>query len=160
MPSQRPDLIVPIRDRRARKRILTLKNFAIFVAVLVLLFAIITIRSEMRGSTIGDYGRLFQKEAAVEIEQKPVEVVHEAPQPVDDSTHPDPMLTEPAARAQWLQDETAATTAAATAVPITPAQAARVTSGSAEVAIVGGNTGVAVVRKERKKPVLSGGFGR
>lgn len=159
MPSHRPDLIVPVRDRRSRKRILTLKNFAIFVAVLVLLFAIITIRSEMRGSTRGDYGRLFEREAAVEIEQKPVEVVHEAPPPVDDSTHPDPMLTEPAARAQWLQDEQAATTAA-TIVPVTPAQAARVTGGSAEVAIVGGNTGVAVVRKDRKKPVLSGGFGR
>lgn len=158
MPSHRPDLIVPIRDRRSRKRILTLKNFAIFMAVLVLLFAIITIRSEMRGSTIGDYGRLFQREAAIEIEQKPVEVVHEAPPPVDDTTHPDPMLTEPAARAQWLQDQQ--TAEAAAIVPVTPAQAARVTSGSAEVAIVGGNTGVAVVRKERKKPVLSGGFGR
>ncbi|HEX8408486.1 MAG TPA: hypothetical protein VF883_06460 [Thermoanaerobaculia bacterium] len=158
MPSHRPDLIVPVRDRRARKRILTLKNFAIFVAVLVLLFAIITIRSEMRGSTRGDYGQLFGREAAIEVEQKPVEVVHEAPPPVDDSTHPDPMLTEPAARAQWLQDQQAAE--AATIVPVTPAQAARVTSGSAEVAIVGGDTGVAVVRKDRKKPVLSGGFGR
>ena len=158
MPSHRPDLIVPIRDRRARKRILTLKNFAILMAVLVLLFAIITIRSEMRGSTRGDYGRLFGREAAVEIEQKPVEVVHEAPPPVDDSTHPDPMLTEPAARAQWLQDQQAAE--AATIVPITTAEAARVTGGNAEVAIVGGTTGVAVVRKDRKKPVLSGGFGR
>jgi hypothetical protein len=158
MPSHRPDLIVPVRDRRARKRILTLKNFAIFVAVLVLIFAIITIRSEMRGSTRGDYGRLFEREAAVEIEQKPVEVVHEAPPPVDDSTHPDPMLMEPAARAQWLQDQQ--TAEAATIVPVTPAQAARITSGSAEVAIVGGNDGVAVVRKDRKKPVLSGGFGR
>ena len=157
MPSHRPDLIVPIRDRRARKRILTLKNFAIFVAVLVLLFAIITIRSEMRGSTRGDYGRLFGREAAVEIEQKPVEVVHEAPPPVDDATHADPMLTEPAARAQWLQDQNAA---AATLVPVTAADASRATSGSAEVAIVGGNAGVAVVRKDRKKPVLSGGFGR
>jgi len=159
MPSHRPDLIVPIRDRRARKRILTLKNFAIFVAVLVLLFAIITIRSEMRGSTRGDYGRLFQREAAIPIEQKPVEVVHEAPPPVDDATHADPMLTEPAARAQWLQDQNAAA-AAATLVPVTATGSARATSGSAEVAIVGGNAGVAVVRKDRKKPVLSGGFGR
>ena len=160
MPRSRPDLIVPIRDRRARKRILTLKNFAIFVAVLVLIFAIITIRSEMRGSPASGYGRLFQSEAAVPIDQKPVEVVREAPPPVDDVTHPDPMLTEPAARAQWLQDQQATTAATIAPVPVTTADASRVTSGNADVAIVGGNTGVAVVRKDRRKPVLSGGFGR
>ena len=121
--------------------------------VLTVLFIGITIRSEMRGRTPGEFGRLFQREVDLKIEQKPVEVVREAPLPVDDSTHADPMLVGPAARAQWLQDDTATT---ATVAPVPP-----VRSSASEVAIVGGPEGVAVVRKEaRPKPVLSGGFGR
>ena len=150
---RRPDLIVPIRDRRQRRRYLTLKNFGWTMLVLTVLFIGITIRSEMRGRTPGEFGRLFQREVDQKIEQKPVEVVREAPLPVDDSTHADPLLVEPAARAQWLQGDTA-TTATVAAVP-------PVRSSASEVVIVGGPEGVAVVRKEaRPKPVLSGGFGR
>jgi hypothetical protein len=153
---RRPDLIVPIRDRRQRRRYLTLKNFGWTMLVLTVLFIGITIRSEMRGRTPGEFGRLFQREVDLKIEQKPVEVVREAPLPVDDSTHADPMLVEPAARAQWLQGDTAATATVVTVAPIPP-----VRSSASEVAIVGGPEGVAVVRKEaRPKPVLSGGFGR
>ena len=155
MPSRRPDLIVPIRDRRQHKRYLTLKNVGIFGIVSLVAFAAISIRSEMRDLKPGDYGRLFGREAAVEIEQKPVEVVREAPA-VDDQTHADPMLVEPAARAQWLQDDTAAPVPT-TVVPVTTAD---VRGGRSEVTIVGGAGGVAVVRKERRAPVLSGGFGR
>lgn len=156
---RRPDLIVPIRDRRQHKRYLTLKNSGLFALVCVVAFAAITIRSEMRDLQPGDYGRLFGREAAAPIEQKPIEVVHEAPPPVDDATHADPMLVEPAERAQWLQDDTTTTTAAA---PITApvVTAADIRGSRADVAIVGGADGVAVVRTERKRPVLSGGFGR
>jgi hypothetical protein len=59
--SRKPDLIVPIRDRRQSKRYLTLKNFGIVVGVLVVIFVGISIRSEMRGTSV-DYGRLMQRE--------------------------------------------------------------------------------------------------
>jgi len=156
MAHRKPDLIVPIRDRRQHKRYLTLKNFAKVMFVLTVLFLAITIRSEMRGRTPGHFGRLFQREVPA-VEQKPVEVVTEAPAPVPDVTHADPLLVEPAARAQWLQDDTASTS---TLVPV-PTPVAPLRSSAAEVAIVGGPEGVAVMRKEaRPKPVLSGGFGR
>lgn len=155
MPDRRPDLIVPIRDRRQHKRYLTLKNFFFASMAFLVLFAVITIRSEMRGLKPGGYGRLFDREVPVEVKPLPVEVVEEAPPPVEDATHPDPMLIEPAARAQWLEDENAAAIVAATA-----AEPARASSSDSNVTIVGGTEGVTVVRKERKRPVLSGGFGR
>ncbi|HYC89952.1 MAG TPA: hypothetical protein VEO54_12125 [Thermoanaerobaculia bacterium] len=155
MPRRRPDLIVPVRDRRQHKRYLTLKNFGWATLAGTVLFAGITIRSEMRGRTPGEFGRLLGRELATDIVQKPVEVVHEAPPPVDDSTHADPLLTEPAARAQWLEGD-----ATATDVAVTPAPEP-IRSSASEVSIVGGPEGVSVVRKEaRPKPVLSGGFGR
>ena len=154
-----PDLIVPIRDRRQRRRYLTLKNFGIATAVLVVAFIIVSVRSEMRGRFEGDYGRLVQREIPSPVERKPVEVVQEAPAPVADATHADPMLIEPAARAQWLEgDPTATTTTIAPAsMPVTVAS---VRGGSGELVVVGGPDGVSVVRTERRRPVLSGGFGR
>jgi hypothetical protein len=159
--SHRPDLIVPIHDRRRRKRILTLKNFGIFVAVLAVAFIAISIRSEMRGLAPGDYGRLFRREVPPAVEAKPMEVVREeepaaVPVVVNDQSHADPMLVAPMARAQWLVDDTATTTAPITTPVVTSASM----RGEADVAIVGGTEGVTVVRKERRKPVLSGGFGR
>jgi hypothetical protein len=156
MNRHRPDLIVPIKDRRQRKRYLTLKNFGWFMLAAVVIFIGITIRSEMRGRPTGDYGRLFRGQVAADVEQKPVEVIHEAPPPVDDATHADPMLVAPAARAQILEGEQAAT------ATVAPVAASTVTQSRAkgDVAIVGGPDGVAVVQQERRKPVLSGGFGR
>src|ERR1041384_7907759 len=55
MNRHRPDLIVPIKDRRQRKRYLTLKNFGWFMLAAVVIFIGITIRSEMRGRSSGDY---------------------------------------------------------------------------------------------------------
>jgi hypothetical protein len=82
MSRHRPDLIVPIHDRRKHKRILTLKNFGIFVAVLVVAFVAISIRSEMRSLRPGDYGRLFRREVPPPVEPKPMEVVSEEAPPV------------------------------------------------------------------------------
>jgi hypothetical protein len=156
MPSRRPDLIVPIRDRRQRKRYLTLKNFGWAFLAAVILFIGISLMSEMRGTNEHGYGRLFDQVSSDDVERKPVEVVQEAPVAVDDATHADPMLVEPAARAQWLEDDT--TTATTTVAP--PVTASTVTQGKGDVVVVGGPEGVTVVRKERRKPVLSGGFGR
>ncbi|HEY0156845.1 MAG TPA: hypothetical protein VGF28_06075 [Thermoanaerobaculia bacterium] len=160
MPRKR-DLIVPIRDRRQRKRYLTLKNFGWASLAFVVLFAGISIRSELRG-TGADYGRLFQRQIDVPLERKPVEVVREAPAPVPDQTHADPTLLEPMTREQWLYgDPQAAQSATLVPPPVAaPRAEASVAAGQTRVAIVGGAEGVTVVQRERRKPVLAGGFGR
>ena len=146
----RPDLIVPIRDRRARKRYLTLKNFGVAMIVLTALFIAISIRSEMRGRPPGQFGKLFQREIPAAVEQKPLEVVPEAPAssaPVAETlSAPQAFVIEPVD---------------APVVATAPASVAPVRSSAAEVSIVGGPDGVAVVQKEaRPRPQLSGGFGR
>ena len=150
--SRHPNLNVPIHDRRRRRRILTLKNFGIFLAVLAIAFIAITIRSEMRGLTPGDYGRLFRSEVPPPVAPKPMEVVREEPPP--DDTHADPTLIQPMERSQWLVDDATATTT------VTPVVSAATMRGEADVAIVGGTDGVTVVKREKRRPVLSGGFGR
>jgi hypothetical protein len=154
----RPDLIVPIRDRRQHKRYFTLRNAGLVFLIGLLGFAAITIYSEIRPSTTtGNYGRLIEPQLpTVEQKQKPFEVVSEAPPPVADQTVPDPMLVAPMAREQWLYGETHA---ASVAQPvITPVEPAR--PGDSRIAIVGGAEGVTVVQQTRRRPVLSGGFGR
>jgi hypothetical protein len=158
----RPDLIVPIHDRRKRRRILTLKNFAIALIAFVVIFAGISIRSELRG-TNADYGRLMERELPpAATADKPVEVVTEAaPQPVPDATHADPMLLAPAAREQWLHgDPNDPNAPVATTAEILPRAETSVVTGETRVAIVGGTEGVTVVKRERRQPVLAGGFGR
>ena len=154
---RRRDLIVPVRDRRQRKRYLTLKNFGWATLAFVVLFAGISIRSELRG-TNADYGRLFEREIDATVKQKPVEIVREeAVAPVPDQTHADPMLVEPMTRAQWLYGDPLAP--APVQQPMARAEAS-VAAGQTRVAIVGGPEGVSVMQTERRAPVLSGGFGR
>lgn len=158
MRSRNPDLIVPIRDRRQGKRYLTLKNFGFFLVAAFVLFALITIRSEMRGTGPGNYGRLIERELPAKVEPaKPLDVVTEAsPAVTQEATHADPMLAAPMAREQWLHADTAS---AVTAVPVA-ISAPPVRDGDAKFAIVGGPEGVAVVQQPRRKPQLAGGFGR
>ncbi len=154
MRRHRPDLIVPIHDRRQRKRYLTLKNFAIAVVAAGVLFVGISIRSEMRGTGPANYGRLVAKEMPHVVEQKPVEVVAEAPTVDPEQTHADPMLVQAAAREQWLQAQTT------TPVVVPPRAAAAMATGETDVVIVGGPEGVKIVQRERRKATLTGGFGR
>src|SRR5688500_7153465 len=99
MNRNRPDLLVPIRDRRQHRRFLTVRNAGISFAVLVMLFLGISIYSEIgpRGGGGGEstFGRLLEREMP-KVESKPVEVVTEARPAVDDHTAPDPMLVAPA----------------------------------------------------------------
>lgn len=158
--NRRPDLIVPIRDRRQHKRYLTLKNVRNVSIVLLAVFLIITIHGEMSGLKPGEHGRIFRKELPEPpAAAQPVEVVREeAPPVVPDADSADPTLMEPMARAQWLEaqpEEPAATVAAITAPTLrAPVQ------GDARIAIVGGAEGISVVKESRKRPVLTGGFGR
>jgi hypothetical protein len=139
----RRDLIVPIHDRRKRKRYLTLKNFGIFVIVMLVVFVAISTYSEMRSIPTGHYGRLFRREVPPPPPAKPMEVVSEAP--VRDQT--EAVLVDTTAREQWIESDLAP-------VIIEPVR------GDQDVAIVGGANGVTVVRRERRRPELSGGFGR
>ena len=141
--SHRQDLIVPIRDRRKRKRYLTLKNFGIVVAVLLLVFVAISTYSEMRSIPKGHYGRLFRREVPPPPPPKPMEVVSEAPVPDQNEA----VLVDTMAREQWIESDLAP-------VIVEPVR------GNQDVAIVGGANGVTVVRRERRRPELSGGFGR
>ena len=161
MTRNRPDLIVPIKDRRQSRRYLTLRNAAISFAVLVMLFLGISIRSEMepKGSESA-FGRILDREMP-KVEPKPMEVVKEAGVPVDDQESADPMLVAPAAREQWLRDSTNTASAVnVEPIPVPSINAGRRVGADGKIAIVGGPEGVAVVEQKRKQPLLTGGFGR
>ena len=153
--------IVPVRDRRQRRRILTLKNFGRIAIAVAVLFAGLTIRSEMRRTTTGDYGRLFGKQVAgqTEIVKPKYDVIKEA-SPVSDQTAADPTLLEPAARSQYLGVEsTMAPASPPAADEIRPAMPAQPAGNGA--AIVGDASGVTIVRgTSERRPVLTGGIFR
>lgn len=161
MRSSRSDLIVPIRDRRQHRRILTLKNFAWAMGIAVAAFVGITIEANLRHSK-GEsgfgtlYGRQLPEPAAV----KAPEVITEAPVP--DATAADPMLVAASAREQLLRaDSNVPATTTETPVPAPVVQASTgAVAGDAHVAIVGDSGGVTIVKDAAKPPVLGGGFGR
>lgn len=159
------ELIVPVRDRRQRKRILTLKNFGRFAIAFAILFAGLTLRSEFRHGISDGYGRLFGKQVARQNDIAPpkFDVVKEAP--VSDQTKADALLEDAAARSQYLTDPTAttsttATTATAPAPVPAAVETAHVPNGSTNGAtIVGDSNGVTIVRAgDQRRPVLSGGI--
>src|SRR3954453_21992214 len=163
--SRKPLLIVPIRDRRQRRRILTIKNCAITMLSLAVVFASISIYNEARRAPAGEYGRLFgsQVPPANETISRKVDVIKEGP--VDDQRAADPMLVAPAAREQLLLANTNAPAPApvpvTAAVPVTAPAAIGNVSGHGTT-IVGDGNGVAVVRTSTTstaaRPVLSGGI--
>jgi hypothetical protein len=157
-------LIVPIRDRRQSRRILTIKNCAISMLSVAVIFASISIYNEARRAPAGEYGRLFgsQVPATNTAISRNVDVIKEGP--VDDQRAADPMLVAPAAREQLLLANTnvPAPAPARTVVPIAPPSAIGSVSGHGTT-IVGDGNGVAVVRPSTKtstaaRPVLSGGI--
>lgn len=156
----RPDLIVPIRDRRQHKRYLTVRNVLIAFVAVVVVFAGITIRSEMEPKHGDTFGDLVQRQLPA-TEARPVEVVHEAVPAVVDQTAADPMLVAPAAREQWLHDgqSEAALVTEPIAAPVVMTADVR-PGAESRVAIVGGPEGVSVVQQRKRRPTLTGGFGR
>jgi hypothetical protein len=158
----RPDSNAPLIERRARRRYLTLKNFGLVLIVAVLLFLGITIRSEMRGPGSSDFGRLVNRELPV-VEQKPLEIVTEADPYIVSAGQrsADPMLVQPMARQNWLVDE-----ATVPRQPLpdpgweTHPRLGVTSSEPGGLTVVGGPDGVEVRRREPRRPVLSGGFGR
>lgn len=150
--NRRPDLIVPIRDRRQHKRYLTLRNARNAAIVLAVLFIAITIRSEREPRHRNAFGDLMDRQ--IPAPESTMPVVEEAP-PVGEGV-PDPMLVAPAAREQWLHDDTGTSPATIAAVPtFVPPRA-----GDSRLAIVGGPEGVSVTIEKRERQKLRGGFGR
>src|SRR3954451_20381869 len=145
--SRKPLLIVPIRDRRQRRRILTIKNCAITMLSLAVAFASISIYNEARRAPAGEYGRLFgsQVPATNTAISRNVDVIKEGP--IDDQRAADPMLIAPAAREQLLLANTnvPAPAPVPAAVPVTAPAAIGNVSGHGTT-IVGDGNGVAVVR--------------
>lgn len=158
MSRQRRDSIVQ-PERRSRTRVLTLKNFAIFLGVVIVIFIGISIRSEMRGRGATGYGRLVNNGLQEEVPVKPREVVIEAP-PIDDRQSADPMLTSAAAREQYLRGEQKpAVVPAPLPPPATASAMPPVRRGDGDVTIVGGAEGVTVVKTDSaSQPKLSGGI--
>jgi hypothetical protein len=161
MSRTRSDLIVPIRDRRQSRRIITTKNLSITLLVLVLLFAGVSLWSEYgRKGGSDDYGRLFgtQVKATIPARVHVQEVIHEAAVP--DVTSADPTLVAPAARAQAYGVGVAPTpstmiTASGTITPVQP-----VVAGTGAAAIVGGADGVTLTRRPGEGRLLKGGIFR
>ena len=144
---QRPILIVPIRDRRKRRRILTLKNFRWVLIAFVSFFLGVTIQSDLRHPSGSDYGRLFGKQVSSQlvITPKNSDVVTE--KPIEDQTAADPLLLSAAAREQYL----GVTARAPELAPALPSGAN----------VVSGPNGVTIVRgKTEEHPTLSGGIFR
>lgn len=160
--TQRPDLIVPIRDRRQRRRILTWRRVAVTLGVAAVLFAGVTLSSERRRNGVADdYGRLFGKQVSQpeDIAKPKYDVVTEAP--VTDQTASDPTLVSSNAREQYLLDESMQSQQVTDSqAPTTAPVIASSVQGTGAVTIVGDGSGVSIVRNEQRKPVLKGGIFR
>ena len=136
-------------ERRQHVRIVTLRNFGWLSLAVVVVFAAISIRSELRGRNMHDYGRLVDRQLKTEIEpRKPVEVIEENAPAAAPRTQSEPMIIIDANTPPPQQS------AAAMSPQFAPPP------GDGRVAIVGGPEGVTVVRQPRRRPLLSGGFGR
>jgi hypothetical protein len=162
----KPDLIVPIRDRRRGRRILTIRNFGIVLAVSAVLFALLTVTSELRRPKAGEYGRLVAREVPnAPIQPQTREIVAEAPVP--DETAADPTLITSQARAQYLGVEQVPVQPAAALPPVPmpgqdfPSREPLLAREHGKVTIVGDSTGVALVTQTTgPEHKLTGGYFR
>ena len=153
------ELIVPIRDRRRGKRILTLKNARNVTLVALALVAGLMVYSEVRGpKTHDDYGRLFNEQVstpAPEVQRAP-QVVTEGQIP--DQDHADPMLLSSAAREQYLGVEPNTASLVQTTTPVEAVDGPKPSIGD-HVAVVGDANGVAVVQTStEQRGTLGGGI--
>jgi len=138
-----------VPERRQHVRIVTLRNFGWLTLAMALAFIAISIRSELRGRHMQDYGRLVDRQMQTDIQRKPVEVVEESVPATEAAAAPqsEPMMIEPA-------------DGAVQPAPTLSAQVVPPARGDSRVAIVGGPEGVTIVQRQQRRPLLRGGFGR
>lgn len=151
--------VVPAVERRAHRRIVTLRNFGIATVVILLIVAVLNIRSEMRDSTGDeDFGRLYGREMKKAPPVTPAPITERSVvAPVDESASADPFSLDAASREQYLGSTSLTpepVTTATTTTTIAP------TGSDSDVRIVGGPEGIGLIQEERRKPQLGGGFGR
>ena len=152
------ELVVPIRDRRRGKRILTLKNLRNVTIVAAVGFVALMVYSEVTGpKPRDDYGRLFGQQVkapAPEVQRAP-QIVTEGQIP--DQDHADPMLLNAAAREQYLGVEPNSLVPPPAAPAVAVAAPARIDATHAT--IVGDANGVTIVKSETpNRDVLGGGI--
>jgi hypothetical protein len=155
-----PLLIVPVRDRRQRRRILTIKNCAMTMLGIAVVFASISIDSEARRGKNGDYGRLFGSQVGTPARDvsRNVEVVHEGS--VDDQSAPDPMLVAPAGREQLLMAKSNVDPVPSSETSPAPI-GVRTNTKAHETTIAGDGNGIVITKPASTTaahPVLSGGI--
>jgi hypothetical protein len=155
----RGELNIPNRERRARRRILTLKNAGFVALGLVVLLAGLVLYARRHNDTSGSYGRLSSKQVEQPEPQarRPLDVITEGPVP--DRAAADPMNVGSAVRGQYLD----------VPPPVVPGQVPLASKAAApgairsgdHVAIVGNDKGVAITPSAgTATPKLTGGFGR
>ncbi|HEV7573126.1 MAG TPA: hypothetical protein VGQ21_16620 [Thermoanaerobaculia bacterium] len=155
---RKPLLIVPIRDRRQRRRILTIKNCAITMLSVAVVVATISTYNAARRAPANEYGRLFRSEVAPANATVPrkVDIIEEG---AADDRGTDSMLVAPAAREHT--DSPALMPAPAPRVAVASPSAIDNVRGHGTT-IVGDGSGVAVVpaptTSTAPRPVLSGGI--
>ena len=161
----RPDLIVPVRDRRSRKRVLTLRNSGYAAIAIVVVFAALTLQSDLRHTNGDGYGRLLGKQVGQpDVVPQKVDIVREAP-PIPDETSADPLLIAPAAREQYLgvdstnMPQPQAPQQVVNSSVMTAQPVVGTTQGA--VSIVGGPEGVTITKgQSTQRQTLSGGIFR
>ena len=164
---RKPLYIVPIRDRRQRRRILTIRNCAITMLSVAIVLASISIYSARGQKTADDYGRLFGKQTATPNHdlKRNVSVVEEGS--VADQASADPMLVAPAVRGQILMapsNEVSTTTSSSPKFTTAPTVIvpSRGTASAHGTTIVGDGSGVVVAHAPSSSTapphVLSGGI--
>jgi hypothetical protein len=160
LPSRAPLLIVPIRDRRQHRRILTIRNCAISVLVLAVIFAAISIYNDRRRIPAGQFGRLVGTPVAVPNGAVPrkVDVISEGP--IADQSASDPMLVTTAGSEQVTANTNVPATTAT--IALAPPALPNVVAEGHGTTIVGDGKGVTVVKapstSTAPQPVLSGGI--
>lgn len=134
-------------ERRQHVRIVTLRNFAWVTLAMLLGFAAISLRSELRGRHMHDYGRLVDHQIDQTIERKPVAVVEESAPPPQAQASSEAMVVVPV-------DAPPAQPAPVLSSQIVPPAPVR----GDRVSVVGGPEGVTIVQHTGHR--LRGGFGR
>jgi hypothetical protein len=148
-------------ERRRGFRIVTLKNFGVFILIVMGLFAAVELVERARRPQPGDYGRIIGRQ----LPQQPV-MATRAPEAVTegaitDQTAADPMLVAPAVRSQYLGSPKLPMSPSAQRSAADQPSAAVVSRDAHGVAIVGDGQEVGIVIGKSgspKPPQLSGGI--
>lgn len=143
----------PPRDRRRGRRYFTRRNVLIVVGFVVVVFAAVSLISELRKPAEGEYGRLYDRRTIeTDVEPRaPMEVINESS--ISDQGSADPMLLDGVRREEYLgvtpemlEQQTSSVYTAPSTPAIPPGSARRpldeARKNNSSVVITGGPDGV------------------